>query len=92
MPLTTASTVCVTPHQVSCTIDGEAAILQTRDGLYYGLDPIGARVWELLQQPVSVDTIRERITTEYDVSDAEAEKDILELIDDLMHAGLVEIK
>lgn len=38
--------------QVSCDLGGEAAILHLTTGTYYGLDPVGARIWTLLEQPI----------------------------------------
>src|SRR5438445_9195540 len=36
--------------QVSCDLGSEAPILQIASGIYYGLNPVGACVWALLQQ------------------------------------------
>ena len=40
-----------TKDQVSCDLAGEAAILNIKSGVYYGLDPVGARIWNLMQEP-----------------------------------------
>src|SRR6266849_192279 len=61
------SVVHVIKDQVSCDLGGEAAILHVRKGMYYGLDPVGARVWELLQQPRSVQEIKESLLKEFEV-------------------------
>jgi hypothetical protein len=46
------STARATRDQVSSDLKGEVAILDLKAGVYYGLDAVGARVWELLQGPV----------------------------------------
>ena len=48
------SIVVASSSQVSCDLAGEAAILNLADGVYYGLDPVGASIWNMIQQPKSV--------------------------------------
>ena len=43
------SVVVVTKDQVSADLSGEAAILNLKSGIYYGLDNVGARIWTLVQ-------------------------------------------
>ena len=48
------SVVVAAKDQVSCDLAGEAAILNIKSGVYYGLDPVGARIWSLVQEPRKV--------------------------------------
>ena len=50
--ITRDTIVVVADEVVSCDLDGEAAILDIKDGIYYGLDPIGAKIWNLIQKPL----------------------------------------
>jgi hypothetical protein len=86
------STVVATPHQVSATVHGEAVILQMKDGIYYSLDQVGARVWSRLQQPASVDELCQLILSEYEVEPERCERDLLSLLNDLEEARLIEVK
>ena len=45
----------------------EAAILNLKTGIYYGLDPVGARIWNLIQTPRQLKEILETLLNEYDV-------------------------
>ncbi|HEY8601757.1 MAG TPA: PqqD family peptide modification chaperone [Thermomicrobiales bacterium] len=90
IPLT--ATVQVSAQQVSTELDGEMAILSLENGVYYGLDPVGARIWELLQEPQAVTAVRDRIVAEYEVSPEVCEADLLALLGDLRAAGLVEVR
>jgi len=49
--LSEESRLVVSKDQVSCDLAGEAAILNLKNGVYYGLDPVGARIWNLIQEP-----------------------------------------
>lgn len=85
-------TVFVTSKDnVSCALGEEAAILHMRSGVYYGLDPVGARVWNLLTQPRSVEELCKAVVAEYDVEPARCESDILALLDKMRSEGLVEV-
>lgn len=85
------SIVVAAKDQVYADIAGEVVILNLKSGMYYGLDPVGARIWELIQQPASVSQIRETLVTEYDVDPDLCERDLLVLLQRLSDAGLVEV-
>ena len=89
--ITPATTVVVSKDQVSCDLAGEAAILGLKNGIYYGLDPVGARIWNLIQTPVKVSAVRDAIVQEYDVEADRCEPDLLELLQQLATEGLVRI-
>lgn len=79
----------VSTEQVSCELGGEAVILHTGRGIYFGLNEVGAEIWTLLQQPRAVPEICEAITHSYDVSPQECERDVNDLLKRLSEAGLV---
>ena len=86
------SVVTVTKDQVSCSLGDEAAILNTKKGIYYGLDPIGAQIWNLLQVPCKVGDIHQLLLNEYDVEPERCRCDLLALLEDLLRAGLIEVQ
>lgn len=61
------SRVVATKEQVSSVLAGEAVILDLKSGVYYGLNDVGARIWNLLQEPRKVDEIRDTLLAEYSV-------------------------
>lgn len=91
LPIDLTSQVVAIPDQVSCDVAGDAAILNLRDGVYYGLNPVGARIWELLQTPIIVGQIKNSIVEEYDVEPSTCESDLLRVLGDLHSHGLVEV-
>ena len=86
------SIVVAATDQVSCDLGGEAAILNIANGVYYGLDPVGAQIWNLIQKPRSVTDIRDTILREYDVTPAECERDVISLLKKLLAEGLIEVR
>jgi hypothetical protein len=83
--------VVVSSQQVSSQLDGETVILNIANGVYYGLDAVGMRVWDLLQSPVSVQSICAALMTEYDVTQEACERDVLDLLQGLVQAQLIEV-
>lgn len=77
--------------QVSVEVEGEAVILSLADGVYYGLDPVGARVWTLLEAPCTVAELRDAVVAEWEVDAPTAERDLLALLEALAARGLVEV-
>jgi len=86
------SVVVVVKDQVSCDLAGEAAILNVKSGVYYGLDPVGARIWNPMQEPRPVAEIQSAITNEYDVEPERCANDLVGLLEKLLAEGLIEVK
>jgi hypothetical protein len=90
--LSVHSIVIATPEQVSCPLGEESAILNLKNTVYYGLNPVGARVWNLLQQARTVGELRDAILDEYDVEAGRCESDLLELLEKMRSEGLIQVR
>lgn len=86
------SIVAVAGNQVSCPLGDEAAILNLKNSVYYGLNPVGARVWNLLHQPRSVGALLGALLDEYDVEPERCRNDLLGLLEQLRSEGLIEVR
>jgi hypothetical protein len=85
------SIVVASEQQVSCQLGEESAILNMKNSVYYGLDPVGARIWGLLRQPRSITDVCDAIVDEYDVERERCERDVLELLEKMRSEGLIEL-
>ena len=85
------SIVVATEDQISCDLEGDAAILNLKTGVYYGLDDIGASVWRMLNEPRRVDELVDALLGEYEVDREECQHDVIALLGELAVRGLVEI-
>jgi len=90
--MTLETVVRSSPDQVSCDREGEAAILNLKTGRYYGLGPVGAAVWKLIEQPRTLASIRDAVLAEYEVDPASCERDLFELLENLAAEGLIEVR
>lgn len=84
-------TVTTAPDHLSTRLGDDVVILGLRDSVYYGLDGVGARIWELLQTPRTRDELVSAIVSEYDVSAETAAADLDTLLAHLHARGLVAI-
>ena len=89
--LSVHSIVIAAPEQVSCPLGEESAILNLKNTVYYGLNPVGARVWNLLQQARTVGDLRDTLLDEYDVDATRCETDLLELLEEMRSEGLIQV-
>jgi hypothetical protein len=78
-------------QQVSADLSGEAAILSLKSGRYYGLKAVGARIWELIQQPHTVAEVQATILQEYDVPEEQCAHDLEALLQQLAEENLIEV-
>ena len=77
------------PEALSQAVAGETVLLDLRSEKYFGLNAVGTRVWDLLQETDDVRAIRNRLLSEYEVAEAQLDADLNDLLGRLLDAGLV---
>jgi hypothetical protein len=90
--LSERSIVVAAEDQVSSDLGREVAILDLKAGVYYGLDTVGARIWNLIQEPRMVSEVRDILLEEYEVKPERCEHDLLVLFKRLRAEGLIEVR
>lgn len=71
-------------------VDGEVVMLDRESDVYYGLNEVGAHIWEQLEEPRSVDELEESTAEAFDVSRVRCREDIQEFLTDLLESDLIE--
>lgn len=89
--LTRETRIRISDAQVSAALEGETVILSMRDGIYFGLDRVGSRIWELAQRPTTLGAIAQGIVAEFEVDEETAFVDLLRLVQELATHGLVDL-
>jgi hypothetical protein len=72
-------------------LEGESILLNLETGIYFGLDPVGSRIWQLVQDQRTIAAICDAVGREYDVDDATLEHDVIALVTTLAEKSLVEV-
>jgi hypothetical protein len=74
---------------LSSKIDDEVIIMGLQTDKYYGLDPVAGRIWELLEQPRSLDELVGLLLEEYEVDEATCRKETMEFLRDMAEKKLI---
>lgn len=93
--LTRGSLLVASQNQVSADLSsdqsGNVVILGLKDGMYFELNEVGARIWHLVQQPRSIQSVLDTLLEEYEVSAEQCETDLLSLAEAMLKRGLVDL-
>jgi hypothetical protein len=84
-----AVTIVAADNQISSDCNGEAVILELGKGVYYGLNPVGTCVWELIRDPISATKLRDALLERFDVDQNRCEVELIALLDEMSSRGLI---
>ena len=90
--LSSTANVVAAPDLLTGRFEDEVVILALRSGMYYGLEGVGARVWALLQQPMTVLALRDALVGEFAIDASRCERDLRAFLDELIASGLIELQ
>ena len=85
-------TVVAAKEQLFSDLGGEAVILNLKTGVYHGLDAVGARIWHLLQETITVDDILKTLLEEYEVEPERCMQELSVLLQELADQKLIEVR
>jgi len=71
-------------------LDDELVMMSVERGSYYGLDPVGSKIWELLEEPMTVRELVDKLLEIYEVDPATCEKETLEFLASMQEEQLLE--
>lgn len=92
MAIVLDSTVSPSDDAVFRELEGESVLLNLETGMYYGLDAVGTRAWQLASSAGSLRAVRDALVEEYDAEPAVIERDLLALAESLVGKGLWTLK
>jgi len=72
-------------------VDTDGVLLNLATGYYYTLNEVGRFLWESLDGRKKLSEIHGELLERYDVDGEASRKDLLELLQDLLKEGLVEM-
>jgi hypothetical protein len=67
----------------------EAVILNVSSGVYFGLDTVGTRMWQLISEHGSTEKVVAALLDEYEVEESQLRHDLDKLIDQLIEKELL---
>lgn len=74
---------------MTADMNGSAVMMDIMTGKYYNLGEVGGRIWEILEEPMTVAALVNKLTDEYDVSVEQCRTDIEPFLNTLLERGLL---
>ena len=74
---------------MTADMNGSAVMMDIMTGKYYNLGEVGGRIWELLEEPMTLGALVQKLTAEYDVSADRCRSDMLPFLNTLIERGLL---
>jgi hypothetical protein len=68
----------------------DKVMFSIQNGKYYNLGMVGGRVWELIEDPITIDQLIRSLMTEYDVEKSVCEEQVIGFLELLMKEGLIQ--
>lgn len=82
--------ITIAPDVLFRLVGDEGVLLNLKTELYLGLDPVGARMWTVLNDAPSIQAAYDSLLREYDVEPERLQQDLHELLDRLLEQGLID--
>jgi len=70
-------------------LDDNQVMMHLEKSKYFGLNPVGKRIWELIEQPKSYDELIQILLTEYEVSAEQCTQEVQAFLNKAIHYNIV---
>jgi hypothetical protein len=89
--ITRNTTVSRKESYVTAPLEKGLAMMSLEEGAYFGLDDIGAVIWDLLAEPKTVADLCTELQARYAVEPGQCEADTLAFLGELHNADMLQI-
>ena len=72
------------PEIIHSLMDKEVVMMSGDQGLFFGIDTIGARIWNMLETPAKVEDLIEKLVADYDVEHSVCQNDTLQFLNEML--------
>ena len=91
MDVTLSDSVAIPEDVLYRELDDEAVLLNLKTGTYFGLNPAGVRIWQLIGEGSRLHSVLDAMKEEYEAEPEVLERDLLDLCRELCANGLCEV-
>ena len=89
MQIPLSSNITISSEVLAQEVGGETVLLDLQSESYFGLDEVGTRIWQLLQEQNDLQKVFDIMLEEYDVDAKQLENDLNELLEKLLDEELI---
>ncbi|GIM27393.1 hypothetical protein CPJCM30710_00590 [Clostridium polyendosporum] len=72
-------------------LNGEKVMMNLESGQYFVLNDVGSRIWELIEAPITVNEVINKLLDEYDVDYKSCEEAVIAFLTRMNYAELIKI-
>ena len=76
---------------VAVEVDRTVVMMSLEQGMYFGLEGPGPRIWELLATPSTPRELRDALSAEYEVDADDCLRDVCAFLEELRSAELIRL-
>lgn len=84
------STIRRRAEMMEAEVDGELVALDVERGTCFGFNRTATRIWQLLEEPRTLDSLRDALLEDYEVDPDQCESDLIEALEQMRRDGLVD--
>jgi hypothetical protein len=90
-PFSLQSRIVASDGYISTEMEGEMVLRSITTGRYLGLNRVAARVWELVEDARTIESIRDQLIRDFpDVDETTCTRELLSLLASFHSLGLIE--
>ncbi len=83
--------ICQNKNLNTADIDEEKVMMDINKGRYYGLNSVGTRIWELIENPKSIDELVRNLLDEYEVEPEVCRDSVMTFINKLYEEDMISV-
>ncbi|MEO0925482.1 MAG: PqqD family peptide modification chaperone [Cyanobacteria bacterium J06643_13] len=89
--ITNDTAFCRVKTVTSSEVGDETMMMDVDRGMYYALNPVSSRIWALLEQPLAVQEICDRLLEEYEIEPAVCQQEVIKFLGQLLDRQIVTV-
>ena len=90
--VTLETTIQRSQELLASNIGDEVVMMSIENSAYYGLDPVGSKIWEMISEPMRVSDLCEQLMERFDVSAEQCQADVLKFLNEMYDEGMLQVK
>jgi len=91
MNFTVENTIERSGEVISSEVENELVMMSLENGKYYGIDSIGGDIWKMIEAPILISEICDRLMKEYNVDESACKRDVFDFLYQLKEQGLIKV-
>ncbi|MEI6137646.1 MAG: PqqD family protein [Mariniphaga sp.] len=70
-------------------LEENLVMMDIQKGKYFSLNPVGKRIWEMIEQPKSFDEITDLLQSEFEVTLEQCRSEVIEFLAKMEKSGII---